>query len=718
MKNFSSQFRVFFLRLVQLSDGARASARYNVHGGAAQESPGPLPLCALKRRERRAPFAPNVCPSILRFSIIGIVFAATVVLLRAQLPAGATAKGFQAGYRDPKTSKLKAIFTGKNARQITGSELRITDFGMKTLRDGDTNQVELIAQAPDCLMDRNTSIASSPGPIKLFTPTTNLYIEGVGFYCQQSNAFLVISNNVQSRIHISSLRTGENSNPTLLSNSTNQILINSDHFRFLYESNLITYTGNVRVDDAQMELTCDLLTILFTTNKTIRQITAEDHVVIVNKKDKSRSTGTHALYTVDPEGEIVELTGDPFWTDGQREGKADKFVYDRTNNLFRAEQNAVFKVPREKIGRFDLLNSNAASTNTEAGGWVVISSDTMTFKLPPTNGPIQEMIGEKNVVIVSDSDQSRATGERVVYKEATGLMELTGNPQWKMKGSEIKADILVAGRTNRFFGARTNVHLKMPAASFGKIFVSSSSSGTNSLLTTNQIVDVFSDDFFYMTNVATFRGNVSAKTTDANLSKTTLLCNFLRISFGLSNQVESVFAQKNVFLRQIPGTALPSKILEKNIACDLMILNRSPKSGLLENIHAEIKVVGEQIERTALGQRVNRISGELVDVTFSSTTNQIESIVAQNNVVAKKIERIDGGAEKSSQANGERAVYDAVGEIVELTGKPTVISENILFHEATNLRWNMKTGKISAMGTPFKITPLSPTNSLKSLIKP
>ena len=57
------------LRLVQWSGGARASARFNVHRGAAQEIPGPLPLRALKRCERRAPFAPYVCHSILRFSI-------------------------------------------------------------------------------------------------------------------------------------------------------------------------------------------------------------------------------------------------------------------------------------------------------------------------------------------------------------------------------------------------------------------------------------------------------------------------------------------------------------------------------------------------------------------------------------------------------------------------------------------------------------------------
>jgi hypothetical protein len=48
------------LRLVPLSDGARASARFNVHCGAALEMPGPLLIRALKRRERRAPLTSNL----------------------------------------------------------------------------------------------------------------------------------------------------------------------------------------------------------------------------------------------------------------------------------------------------------------------------------------------------------------------------------------------------------------------------------------------------------------------------------------------------------------------------------------------------------------------------------------------------------------------------------------------------------------------------------
>lgn len=55
---------------VQLCDGARASARCNVHGGAAMKMPGPLPIRALKRRDRRAPLAPNESHAISRYSII------------------------------------------------------------------------------------------------------------------------------------------------------------------------------------------------------------------------------------------------------------------------------------------------------------------------------------------------------------------------------------------------------------------------------------------------------------------------------------------------------------------------------------------------------------------------------------------------------------------------------------------------------------------------
>ncbi|MEO7299131.1 MAG: LptA/OstA family protein, partial [Verrucomicrobiota bacterium] len=611
---------------------------------------------------------------------------------------------------------LKAIFSGKNARQVTGSQVFITDFAMKTFRNGNTNQIELIAEAPECLLDRNSAVASSAGAVKAYTANTNFYIQGVGFFCQQSNGFLVISNEVQTILHKEALGTNSptpfQQSPAL--SSTAQILqIFSDHFRFLYESNLVTYNGNVRVEDSQMTLTCDLLNIYLTTNKSVQRIVAENSVNIVNKKDGSRATGDQAIYTLENNRELIELTGQPFWSDGKQEGRAEKFIYDRSQNLFRAEKNAVFKLPRSKIGQISLLDANSSSpTNTSSDLPVVISSERMTFKFPATNGPIQEMIAETNVIITSESDASRATAERVTYSEATGQMELTGKPRWKMKESEISGEILFLGRTH-FFGAKTNVQLKIPALLFGKTFAAKP--GTISSVPTNQFVEILAEDFFYTTNAAVFRGNVRAQTKDAALSQINLSCERLDVLFGASNQVQTIAAKDKVFLRQIPDESARTNLIKRTIACDTLKIQRAPLTGFFENIFARTNVVCEQTDKTAQGERLARISAQVVTVKFFYATNQIESVVADTSVRAEKIDRVEG-REKLAEARGEHGVFDATRQTVEMTGKPTARMENFLVHDARVLRWNLITGKIS--GAPYKITALTSTNSLKTLLQP
>ncbi|MEO5803207.1 MAG: LptA/OstA family protein [Verrucomicrobiota bacterium] len=648
------------------------------------------------------------------FIFVLLVGMAAVSLLRAQLPQGLSGKKISYAFQDPKTLKLKAIFTGQNAKQVTGSQVLVSEFAMKTFRNGDTNQVELIVEAPECLVDRNNSVASSPGRLKAYTASTNFLIEGEGFFCQQTNALLIISNKVETTIRkdlLKSRSVEKTPQPTPgLSDSTNQFLkIYADHFEFLYESNLVIYTGNVLVTDPQIGLTCDLLTIFLTTNKTIQKITAANHVVIVNKKDGSIATGDEATYVLNGDEESIELTGHPTWRDGQRDGKADRFVFDRKNNIFRAEKNAVFKLPREKIGQPGLLNSNASSTNAQTGKPVEISADLFTFKLAETNGPVQEIIAEKNVVILSESDQSRATGDKAIYNEETGLVQLTGNPVWKNNQNEIKADILAIGKTNQFFSAKTNVSMKLPATLFKRTLAAGAA---NTATVTNEFIQIFCNEFSYATNTAEFSENVRATLLDENGSQTTLRCDFAKVSFGPGNQVETVFADKNVVLEEIPGPALRTNVLKKTLACELLTVNRSAKTGLLESIHAETKVVGEQIERAALGEVVKRISADVVDAKFSPTTNQIETVVAERNVLIEKIE-----PNKSGQASGEKAVYrmSAGQEVVELTGHPSARTETMLFSDALVMLWNLKSGKISAM--PYKVTPLNATNNLKPLRK-
>lgn len=653
----------------------------------------------------------------LNLIVFALIVVAMAFSLRAEVPKGISGKGIQFPYRDPKDGTLKAIFSGKNARQVTGSQVFITDFAMKTFRNGNTNQIELIAEAPECLLDRSSAVASSAGPVKAYTANTNFYIQGVGFFCQQSNGFLVISNEVQTILHKEALETNSptpfQQSPAL--SSTAQILqIFSDHFRFLYESNLVTYTGNVRVEDSQMTLTCDLLNIYLTTNKSIQRIVAENRVIIVNKKDGSRATGDQAIYTLENSRELIELSGQPFWSDGKQEGRAEIFIYDRSQNLFRAEKNAVFKLPRSKIGQVSLLDANSSSaTDTNSDLPVVIAAERMTFKFPATNGPIQEMIAETNVIITSESDASRATAERVTYSEATGQMELTGKPRWKMKESEISGEILLLGRTNHFFGARTNVQLKIPALLFGKTFAAKP--GTISSVPTNQFVEILAEDFFYTTNAALFRGNVRAQTKDAALSQISLSCEWLDVLFGASNQVQTIAARDKVLLRQIPDESARTNLIKRTIACEALKIQRAPLTGFFENIFARTNVVCEQTDKTAQGERLARISAQVVTVKFLSATNQIESVVADTSVRAEKIDRIEG-MEKISEARGEHGVFDATRQTVEMTGKPSARMENFLVHEARVLRWDLISGKIS--GAPYKITALNSTNSLKMLLQP
>ena len=56
-------------------------------------------------------------------------------------------------------------------------------------------------------MDVQSSAASDSGPLKIFTPTTNLFVQGVGFLFTQSNHFLIISNQVETRVVKSLLRS-------------------------------------------------------------------------------------------------------------------------------------------------------------------------------------------------------------------------------------------------------------------------------------------------------------------------------------------------------------------------------------------------------------------------------------------------------------------------------------------------------------------------------
>lgn len=101
---------------------------------------------------------------------------------------------------------------------------------------------------------------------------------------------------------------------------TNHMVITAGSFD--YETNVVVYQRDVRVTDAQMQLTCELLTLAFSAGRAgaaaggatiptniqrIEVIMAETNVVMV--QGENRVTGQKALYTAT--NELIVISGNP-----------------------------------------------------------------------------------------------------------------------------------------------------------------------------------------------------------------------------------------------------------------------------------------------------------------------------------------------------------------------------------------------------------------------
>ncbi|HWY76262.1 MAG TPA: LptA/OstA family protein, partial [Verrucomicrobiae bacterium] len=376
-------------------------------------------------------------------------YRATFFLAALLLPLAPRAHGQAGGVRNftfpdpyppPHQDRAKTITTGEEMIPQPDGSYLLKGVKIQTFRDtGDTN-ASLTMQAPSCIFDRKDHNASSPGPLQIDSGDGNMHIEGEGFLwlAGQTNTALTISNKVHTIIKKRYLAGQTNTDvfPTPVSNGatnnapgTNQVInVYSDHFHYDRQTDLITYSDHVQSEDSEIILTCDVMTIQRTTNGAVETIVGDGHVVIVNKADGGRTTSDHAVYTTKPDKQEVVLTGNPRLLQARREGTGKVFIFDHLQNTLRIEGDAYLKLPRESVGQSGLLlgspsaqtnapasNPTPSGTNGLADKFVEIYSDSMLFQMPPTNGPVQKVIADRNVVIVDLERNSRGTGGHAVY---------------------------------------------------------------------------------------------------------------------------------------------------------------------------------------------------------------------------------------------------------------------------------------------------------------
>jgi len=610
-------------------------------------------------------------------------------------------KGFKLPYYEStvggsQTNFLKSQITGSEAvPQTNGLVLvriaRIEDY----LPDGRTN---LIARAPQCTVDYKSRIAFSPGPLEVETGNGQLIITGKGFLYYQTNFNLVISNQVETTIHRELIRS-TNALPsvsplpeTKSAGGTNTLIkIFAEHFFLESASNLATYTGHVRIDDPQTQLTCETLIIHRSTNGTVESIVADQNVFMTNKVDGSRATGERATYSLDPGKEVVVLTGQQAqWQDAERQGKAGSFTFDRRANTVLAQQSPSMRLLRSAIGQPDWLTGRpAALTNTIAltNQFVDITAEEMIIRLPSTNQPARHLAGRTNVVIISQADKSRATSDQAVYDEGTGTVELTGHAVWQSDQRLVKGEKLVFDSTNKVFTARQNAYLKMPLSALGP------STGTRSaqsnLPPVLETVEVFSDHFIYEPAAVTFYEQVRVNYFRDEVLNGWMTSGALRVGFS-SNRVENLVANTSVALEQPAIGTNDEWRVDKKLNCESLTVHFYT-NGLVQSMLAETNVLAQQHE-SRRGRPLpihTQLSAGSLSLSFSATTNQVREIIAEKNVAFMQ---------DAKTAHGQKAVYTASNNVARLTGHPTADTAGGRITEAEVLIWDRTRNTLKGQG--------------------
>ncbi len=612
----------------------------------------------------------------------------------------------------PHANRKKTVFSGLEANPQADGTLLIKQLKIDTFHENGDG--EMTFEAPDCVLDQRTHAAGSPGPLQIHSADGKLRISGTGFLWRQSatNSSLTISNNIETTLQRELLAQSAATGTAATNSATNSppgtnqpVHISSDEFFFDRNANTIIYRHNVHVDDDQMTLNCDVLTIQRTTNGAIQNITADRNVVIVNKGNGGRTTGDHAVYTATGDVQLVTLTGNPHLQNGAQEGTAKTFVFDRTHHTFQMVGDAFLKLPRDTLGDSGfMLTTPSASikntpTNTPNGitNFVDIYSDTMTFQLPPTNGPVISITAETNVRIFDPEKQSHASGDRAVFTDATGALELIGKALWEADGGRqaARGELLTFDRNSHDFSAHTNAYLKFPVAALGPSTAIGSPGPTNTARSTNQFIEVIADSYDYRNDSLVFRGPVKAGLVEGETIVGTLNCAALTVGFINSNVLQSVVADGDVYARQLPATNSSGKIIEKDLRCDHLEVQMRT-NGLVRDITAlrNVTVTQTEIGTNSAKPVVVMMNSETLAAFFKpdTSTNVVDNIVAERNVV---ITRDDG------IAHGAKVVYTATNNLATLTGDPSMESAKGWLTAEDAIVYDRTTGRIKGVGNPY-----------------
>jgi hypothetical protein len=100
---------------------------------------------------------------------------------------------------DRTTGRIKSLLIGKKATPQGDGHILVEEARMETyVYTGAIQNIDLIMEAPRCLFNFKTRVASSAGQMRVYRADGQAEIGGRGFLWKQRSSTLVISNDVQT----------------------------------------------------------------------------------------------------------------------------------------------------------------------------------------------------------------------------------------------------------------------------------------------------------------------------------------------------------------------------------------------------------------------------------------------------------------------------------------------------------------------------------------
>jgi lipopolysaccharide export system protein LptA len=441
-------------------------------------------------------------------------------------------------YDPPNETKMKSSVEGAKAELGPDGRYLVTEAKWRTFRTN--SEVELVAEAPQCLYDRSRRTISSPGPLRVQIADGKFSIEGEGFLYQQTNSALLVSNRVHTILHPELL------GPQTATTHTNApakagpgIDVFSDQFEYAEKSGLGIYQGNVRIAGTNLSSTAGKLTLLMpVAERRLQSLTAEQDVIV--DYENIHATGDRITYLADTG--LIHSTGRPTWRIEDREGNGDELVFDQTNRIFKASGHARLKMPSQSMGSssfFSHSSSNSATAHPPTNQFSEIlcanyelrtnlavfrdqikvsdrlgdvlrgemTCGLLTLTFSGTN-EFQKMLAEHQVVIAQEGNQF--TADTAEYTAASGLLDLIGNPAWRAGTREGKGDSIRLNVAREEMLVRGNALMRLPVAELGR--AAFAALGTNQpakvKVTTNEFAEISCTKYLLTPAAALFQGHV------------------------------------------------------------------------------------------------------------------------------------------------------------------------------------------------------------------